>query len=132
MPSEMDGKSGAFPPCLLGRGQESEAIMYAALHFHHVGDDVNGAGMPGLECQGAAGDLFSETVLAILLRAKRTSRAGSDLRVPLIWISQRKKKKNPARGLGFIKRIAANGLTLKYCLALNPVAKLAKVQFWPC
>ena len=52
--------------------------------------------------------------------------------VPLIWISQRKWKKNPARGLGFMKRITANGLAFKYCLALNPVAKLAKVRFWPC
>jgi hypothetical protein len=55
----------------------------------------------------------------------------SGLRVPLIWNSQRKQKKNPARGLGFIKRIAAGGLAFKYCPSLIPVAMLAKVRFAP-
>lgn len=56
---------------------------------------------------------------------------GQALRVPLIWNSQRKQKKNPARGLGFIKRIAAGGLAFKYCPSLIPVAMLAKVRFAP-
>jgi hypothetical protein len=45
---------------------------------------------------------------------------------------ERKKKKNPAGGVGFMKRIEAGGVTFKYCPTLIPVAKLAKVRFQPC
>ncbi len=74
MPCQMDGKGGAFGPCRFGRGQECETFTGAPLHLHHMGDDVNGARMSGVERERAARHLFSTTILAVLLEGEPVHR----------------------------------------------------------
>ena len=74
MPGEMDGKSGAFAPRRFGRGEECEAVVKAALHFHHMRDDVNGAGMPRIERQRLLRNSFGAPILSILLEGKSVHR----------------------------------------------------------
>src|SRR5262249_23471811 len=70
MPSEMDGQSGTLVPCRFNLGKKREAVANTPLHFHHMSDDVNGAGMTGIECQRAPRDFFGATVLSIFLEGK--------------------------------------------------------------
>src|SRR6516165_3475954 len=70
MPSEMEGKRGAFSPCCFGLGEECEAIMGAALHLHHMSNDVNSASMLGIECQRATRHFLGATILSILFEGK--------------------------------------------------------------
>ena len=74
MPSEMHGKSGALDPRLLGLVEEREALAGAPLHLHHVGEDVDGAGMPGIDGERAPRQLFGLAILAVLLETERVHR----------------------------------------------------------
>ena len=74
MPCEMHGKSGAFDPCRFGRRKECETLTGAPLHLHHMGDDVNGARMSGIEGERAPRHLFGTTILAVLLEGERVHR----------------------------------------------------------
>ena len=74
MPCQMHGKSGAFDPCRFGRGKECETFTGAPLHLHHMGDDVNGARMPGVEGKRATRHLFGTTILTVLLKAESVHR----------------------------------------------------------
>ena len=48
--------------------------MGAALHFHHMRHDVNGAGMPGIDCQRPARKFFGAAILPVLFESKRVHR----------------------------------------------------------
>jgi hypothetical protein len=74
MPSEMEGKRGAFGPYCFGLGEECEAIMGAPLHLHHMSDDVNSASMFGIECQRATRHFLGATILSILFKGKGVHR----------------------------------------------------------
>src|SRR5262249_37820330 len=70
MPSEMEGKRGAFGPCCFGLSKECEAIMGAPLHLHHMSNDVNSASMLGIESQRATRHFLGATILPILFEGK--------------------------------------------------------------
>ncbi len=67
----MDRKSGAVGPCRFGCGKERETFPGATLHFHQMGDNVNGARMSGVEGKCAPRCLFGATILTVLLEAER-------------------------------------------------------------
>ena len=54
----------------IGRGKECETFASAPLHLHHMGDDVNGAWMSGIEDERATRYLFGTTILAVLLEGE--------------------------------------------------------------
>src|SRR5215470_6008956 len=83
----MDGIAGPFPPRRFSLREEFEPFSSTPLHFHHVGDDMNCAGMMGVEGQGATRHLFGAAILAILFEAESVQRKDAGVarsrRIPL-------------------------------------------------
>ena len=61
-------------PCRFGRRKEFEPFTGTPLHLHHMGDDVNGAWMAGVDVERATRYLFSAAILAVLLEAESVHR----------------------------------------------------------
>src|SRR5262249_27877820 len=74
MPGEMHGNAGCVLPCRLGLRKEFESFAITPLHFHHMGDDMNSAGVARVQGERAPCHLFGATILTVLLETESIHR----------------------------------------------------------
>src|SRR5215475_1696437 len=83
----MDGIACPFPPHRFSLRKEFEPFSSAPLHLHHMSDDMNCAGMMGIEGQRTTRHLFGAAILAILFEAESVQRKDAGVawgrRIPL-------------------------------------------------
>src|SRR5262245_39541741 len=74
MTGEMHGNAGCVLPCRLGLRKKFESFSITPLHFHHMGDDMNSAGVSRVYGEHAPRDLFGATILTVLLKTESIHR----------------------------------------------------------
>jgi hypothetical protein len=67
-------QASAFAPRRFVRGKEYETVLKAPLHFHYMGDDVDGTGMAGIECQRAPRYFFGAAILPVFFEGEGVHR----------------------------------------------------------